>query len=86
MAKRILVIEGNAEDGSARIKASGGQPYNESYTDVLRTLSPSEVCVPVFPSEQGADALPTDRAFGDFDGAVWTGSSLDAFKDVPPTP
>ena len=81
---RLLVVEGNAQSGSHRIAGLGGKPYHQGYADTLRRLQPGAEIVWAFPSESGANALPDRFAFSDFDGAAWTGSSLDVYIDSPP--
>ena len=37
----------------------------------------------VRPTEDGPDCLPAGDALGNYDGAVWTGSALSVYEDVP---
>ncbi len=84
MSLRILVVEGNSVQGSARIAEFGGTPFAQGYGVVMKGLGDDIECVSVFPTEDGVGALPDGVSFYDFDGAVWTGSSLNAYEDVPP--
>ncbi|MBN4046457.1 type 1 glutamine amidotransferase [bacterium AH-315-P15] len=84
MNLRLLVVEGNTEHGSARIAECGGKPYAQGYSAVLKDLRDDIECTAVFPSEDGANSLPPGVTFDDFEGAVWTGSALNAYDDVPP--
>jgi GMP synthase (glutamine-hydrolysing) len=81
---RILVVEGNTAEASARIVAFGGRPYAQSYAGVLTQLDSRIVCTIVHPCEQGVDCVPDTMLRGRFDGVVWTGSSLSAYSFQPP--
>ncbi len=83
MPLHLLIVEGNSAELSARIAALGGRPYASGYSSVMTALADDIICTPVYPAEEGVGCLPTGKTFDDFDGAIWTGSGLDAFSDIP---
>ena len=80
LSKRVLVVEGNASETTARIVSHGGQPHADLYATLLRSLSPHVECEIIRP----ADAEPKARDWSKYDGAVWTGASLSAFEPTAP--
>jgi len=83
MPIRLLIVEGNSTELSASLVACGGSPYNVFYGTLMQQLGDDVECTSVFPAEAGVDCLPEGKSFDDYDGAVWTGSALDAFAGVP---
>ncbi len=79
---RILVVEGNTEEGMGKTIADGWRPNHERYANVLQGLSEGVQCEFAFPSERGREALPEGFALGDFSGTVWTGSPLHVYKET----
>lgn len=80
---RILIIDGNTRKTNETTIKAGGTATGEGYRDVLIALAPDATCTIVRPADEGADCLPTDKTFTDFDGFVITGSALNAYDAVP---
>lgn len=78
----VLVVEGNARAGRDIHSAAYGRTLAESYVAALRSLAPDLACTIVRPADADA-ALPARGALADFDAAVLTGSSLNAYDAVP---
>lgn len=81
MTARILVINGNTAEGTAKIVSLGARPYGESYGDALRFFE-QKLDITVLNAADG-DALPAGTGLADFDGIAWTGSALSAYEDRP---
>ena len=81
MTARILVINGNTAEGTAKIVSLGARPYGESYGEALRFFEP-DLEITILNAADG-DALPSGVALADFDGIAWTGSALSAYEDRP---
>jgi GMP synthase (glutamine-hydrolysing) len=81
MPARVLVINGNPADATARMVALGGRPYGEGYADALRHFEP-ELDITILDAADG-DTLPPGVALTDFDGVAWTGSALSAYENRP---
>lgn len=77
---RILVAEGNAPAGRARIAESTGSTPSESYAAALRRLAPDatiDICFPADPDP----LLPA--ALDSYGGVAVTGSSLNIYRREP---
>ena len=81
MSARVLVINGNTAEGTAKIVALGARPYGEGYGDALRFFEPTLDITILNASDGGT--LPAGTALADFDGIAWTGSALSAYEDRP---
>lgn len=81
MPARILVINGNPAEATAKLLALGGRPYGEGYADALRHFEP-DLDITILNAADG-EALPSGVALSDFHGAAWTGSALSAYEDRP---
>lgn len=79
---RLLVVEGNALDGRARQAARGEITYGESYSDLLRQLSPGAVVDICYPTDPGANIPDADGIAG-YDGVAITGSALNLYDATP---
>jgi len=73
MTLRLLVVEANTREARVRQQQALGVTLGDSYAAVLRGLAPDAVCDMMCASDDGA-TLPA--ALTDYDGVVWTGSSL----------
>lgn len=81
MPARVLVINGNPADSTAKIVTLGGRPYGEGYADALRHFEP-DLNVTILNAADG-ETLPAGVALSDFHGVAWTGSALSAYEDRP---
>jgi GMP synthase (glutamine-hydrolysing) len=79
---RLLVVEGNAQDGRARQAARGEVTYGESYSDLLRSLAPGAVVDICLPTDPGANIPDADGLSG-YDGVAITGSALNIYDATP---
>jgi GMP synthase (glutamine-hydrolysing) len=79
---RLLVIEGNNPQRRAAQVAAGGSTASRRYADLVGGLLPDAVIDICYPADPGA-ALPHGMALEDYDGAVFTGSSLHMYDGGP---
>lgn len=77
---RILVIDGNTREVNARHIACGGLATGEFYARVLRKIFPDLATEIIHPADR---ATTTHASLADFDGLIWTGSALNAYRPVP---
>lgn len=80
---KFLVVEGNVE--STRIERGdfGIKPYYKVFTEMLHFFNPTFEIDVVFPadSEKG---LPTTEKLKQYNGVLWTGSSLSVLEAITP--
>ncbi len=76
---RILIIEGNPPDLSAKLRAQGRPMFAQRYANALRQLQPD---LAVMFASPYADAL-TGGDLAEVDGVVFTGSSVAWPTDAP---
>lgn len=79
---KLLVIEGNTASARAAANAAGLMSQSELYVATLHKLAPGvdiEVICPTDPESQ----LPAGARLEDYDGIVWTGSSLNVYDRTP---
>lgn len=77
---RILVVDGNTRETNVRHIACGGAATGDQYAQVLRKIFPELVTEIIHPADH---ASTTHTAVADFDGLVWTGSALNAYRLTP---
>ena len=77
---RILIVDGNTQETNARHMACGGAATGEHYAEVLRELHPELDIEIIHPADE---PRKTHAAVADFDGLVWTGSALNAWRLTP---
>lgn len=75
MSLRLLVLDAYAPEGRAELRAGGCTEAGVLYARVLRELRPDAQVTIGTPADAGWQ-LPEGVSLGDFDGLVWTGSSL----------
>ena len=71
----LLVLDAYAPDGRAALRGAGGSEAGALYARTLARLAPEAVIDVAHPAD-GDLALPPGVALADYDGVVWTGSSL----------
>lgn len=77
---RILIVDGNTEETNTEHVACGGAATGENYAEVLRKIYPELAIEIIHPADhKGRMHVPV----GDFDGLVWTGSALNAWRLTP---
>ncbi|HEX3842803.1 MAG TPA: type 1 glutamine amidotransferase [Steroidobacteraceae bacterium] len=74
---RILIVDGNTRDTNTRHIACGGVATGDNYARVLRKIYPELAIDIIHPADQ---ASRTHTSVSDFDGLVWTGSALNAWR------
>ncbi|MGH0029879.1 MAG: type 1 glutamine amidotransferase [Myxococcota bacterium] len=72
---RLLVLDAYPREGREALAGAGGTEAGRLYARLLRAIEPAAEIDVATPADADA-ALPRGAALGDFDGAVWTGSSL----------
>lgn len=84
MALRLLVLDAYDAAGRAALRGVGATEAGELYARLLRRHLPEAVVQVATPADPGA-GLPGGAGLADWDGVVWTGSSLSLAKpDDPP--
>ena len=74
---RILIVDGNNLETNTRHIACGGAATGESYARVLRRIHP-ELSIDIIQPADHAGRMHV--AVSDYDGVVWTGSALNAWR------
>ena len=82
-APRLLVVEGNTQQGRALLTAAGGRAPSDGYADLLRDLLPGAVVDICYPADEGAN-LPERTGLEGYDGVAITGSALNIYDGGPP--
>ena len=77
---RILIVDGNTKDANARHIACGGAATGDFYAGVLRKLSSDVTTEIIHPADH---PRRLHSAVADYDGLVWTGSALNAYRAIP---
>jgi GMP synthase (glutamine-hydrolysing) len=81
-ALRLLVVEGNTEEGRQRYLETSGATPSEAYADVLKDLAGDAVVDICFPADPGAN-IPDAAGIAGYDGVAITGSALNLWKAAP---
>lgn len=79
---KLLIVDGNKAEARAQTKASGRQTQSELYEKTLLFLAPDANCTIIYPADQEKN-LPNGEELEQYDGIVWTGSSLNIYDDDP---
>ncbi len=79
---RLLVLDAYALAGREALAGAGGTPAGDLYRGLLSALVPDATLHVAFAADADP-GLPPGGALADFDGAVWTGSSLTIHHDEP---
>lgn len=77
---RILIVDGNTLETNTRHIACGGAATGDNYARVLRKIHPELDIEIIHPADHASRA---HTALADFDGLVWTGSALNAWRLTP---
>ena len=72
---RLLVVEGNTKEIWTEREMVGGVPYHKRFLSMLKILQPTAEVEVAFPAD-GFNELPSLNGIKNFDGVLWTGSSL----------
>lgn len=79
---KLLIVEGNNEQTRLQRGAFGIKPYHLTFQDMLKELVPKAQTDFAFPAD-GTGGLPTVAELKQYDGVLWTGSSLSVLDDIP---
>ena len=77
---RILIVDGNTLETNTRHIACGGAATGENYAGVLRKIYP-ELDIEIIQPADHAGRIQVP--ISEFDGVVWTGSALNAWRLTP---
>lgn len=81
-ALRILIADGNERAARARHVAATGRTSAQSYAAVVRALAPAASCSLFAPADADG-GLPNGADLSDFDGLIFTGSTLKVAAGTP---
>ncbi len=79
---RLLIVDGYTKAGRARIEKLGMEPQGVYYGHVAISLAP-ELEFDVFHVAEPDASLGDGVSISDYDGVLWTGSSLTIYEDKP---
>lgn len=79
---KLLIVEGNNEETRVQRGAYGIKPYHLLFKEMLQFLVPNAETESVFPADSTKD-LQSISQLKDFDGILWTGSSLSVTDTIP---
>ena len=79
---KLLIVEGNTREARELAVASGSLSQSNLYEKTIHFLKPDTLCTIVTPADPD-QKLPTCQALEDYDGIVWTGSSLNIYENDP---
>ncbi|MFK5974501.1 MAG: type 1 glutamine amidotransferase [Flavobacteriaceae bacterium] len=79
---KLLIVEGNNEETRVLRETFGIEPYHLLFQEMLQFLVPDARTAVAFPADSTKD-LPTAEQLRQYDGILWTGSSLSVIDDVP---
>ena len=77
-----MIVEGNNEETRLKRGSFGIRPYAVIFRDMLQKMVPKVRTTVVFPAD-GTDGLPSSDRLREFDGVLWTGSSLSVSDSLP---
>ncbi len=80
---RFLVCDAYPREGRAGLEKAGATLAGQLYERLLQRLEPQAHIDIIFPADTDV-ALPGGSALTDYDGIVWTGSSLTIYRDEEP--
>jgi GMP synthase (glutamine-hydrolysing) len=79
---KLLIVEGNNEETRVKREGYGIKPYHLTFREMLRFLVPKARTDVAFPTDKGKN-LPSISQLKEYDGVLWTGSSLSVLEDIP---
>ena len=79
----LLVLDAYAPEGRAALRGAGGTEAGPLYAALLDRLAPGAQ-VEIAHAADSDRPLPAGRSLGDYDGVVWTGSSLTIHESEDP--
>lgn len=79
---KLLIVEGNTLKARELAVSSGSLAQSDLYEQTLLFLRMDANCTIVYPADEG-EYLPTSAELENYDGIVWTGSSLNIYDNDP---
>ncbi|NNG10396.1 MAG: type 1 glutamine amidotransferase [Arenibacter sp.] len=79
---KLLIVEGNNQQTRQLRGDFGIQPYHLMFQEMLKGMVPEAQIAFAFPAD-GTSGLPTVAQLKQYDGVLWTGSSLSVTADIP---
>ena len=83
MSRKILMVDGYDYDGWKSLHDAKCIDAFEHYSKTLKNIDNELNVITIHPGKKD-DFLPTGISLEDFDGIVWTGSSLNIYDLTPP--
>ena len=83
MALKILIVDGYDYNGWKSLKDANCIDAFEHYSNTLRSISQKPLEIIIIHPGKKEQYLPVGISLGDFDGIVWTGSSLNIYDFSP---
>ncbi|MFO7561928.1 MAG: type 1 glutamine amidotransferase [Enhygromyxa sp.] len=82
-SRRLLILDAYDEAGRAALRRVGASLAGELYRRMLARVAPDARLDLIEFSSAAGFALPDGVALGDYDGLLWTGSSMTIHHDTP---
>lgn len=79
---KLLIVEGNIEKTRIERGLFGIKPYHNTFQEMLKGLVPKAITEVAFPADEGVE-LPSIQKLKEYDGVLWTGSSLSVLDKIP---
>ena len=79
---KLLIVEGNKEETRIQRTTFGIKAYHLLFQEMLHLLVPDATTAVAFPADN-TKGLPTTEQLKQYDGILWTGSSLSVMDDAP---
>ncbi len=76
---RFLIANGYDKPGRVELEQGGCTPPEKLFQSIIETYVPEAQCDVIYPADLQVK-LPTATALTDYDGVIWTGSSLTIYK------
>lgn len=78
---KLLIVEGNNQATRVERGNYGIEPYFSLFSRLVKKIKPKAQLSCVFPAD-GTNGLPTREQLKNFDGVLWTGSSLSVLDKI----
>ena len=82
MSENLLIIDGYDRPGRTRLGEAGCTLAGTLYENMIRRFLPDANITIRHPADAD-EQIPQGASLGDFDAALWTGSSLTVYHDTP---
>jgi len=78
---RLLIANAYARDGREALRSAGATAPDALYRRLVERVAPGTHCDVIYPADADAE-LPSGAGLREYDGIVWTGSSLTIHADA----